>query len=141
MSVLYLQVNKPTDLLVILKFGLMSDDNITSINRINHLLQEGAMNHASAYKPDKPVVPKVITTNSTATTKADTGSTSSPAPSTKRPASPAQLGAQRNVKGKSNGNVPKSSSRSRQSRAGRQPVPGGGNITRLHLAAHLDCVG
>ena len=38
-----LQVNKQQDLLVLLKFGLMSNANVLAIKHINRLLQEGAM--------------------------------------------------------------------------------------------------
>ena len=59
-----LQVNNSKDLRVLLKFGLMSNNNISSIKKINRLLQEGAMNQSSAYKP--AAVPKDMSTNDTA---------------------------------------------------------------------------
>lgn len=113
---LHLQVANAKDLLVLLKFGLMSDQNITSIKQINHLLQEGVMTQACAYKP---AVPKTSTGDHTETASF----TSSPMPNKKRAMSPAQNAAQRIVKPKS---APKNK-KARRTTNGRQPVSAGGN--------------
>ena len=77
------------------------------------------MNQSSAYKP--AAVPKDMSTNDTA--KGDTTScTSSPAPTKKRAALPAQNAADRKVKPKPNNNTVK-----RTKTAGRQAVSSGGN--------------
>ena len=101
-----LQVNKQQDLLVLLKFGLLSEGNILAIKQINRLLQEGAMNQSSVYKQQMVDVPKAITANVSA--KADTASyTSSPLATNKRASSPAQTKAVRVVKAKSASNATK----------------------------------
>ena len=118
-----LQVNKQQDLLVLLKFGLMSKGNILAIKHINRLLQEGAMTQSSVYKPVD--VQKAITANDSA--KGDTASyTSSPLATNKRTSSPAQDQALRAVKPR-----PASKSAKRKRAAGRQPVSGGGNQIAL----------
>jgi hypothetical protein len=118
-----LQVNKQQDLLVLLKFGLMSNANVLAITDINRLLQEGAMNQTSAYKP--VVVQKAMTANDS--TKGDTASyTSSPLATNKRASSPAQDQASRAVKPR-----PTSKSTKRKRASGRQPVSGGGNQIAL----------
>ena len=120
-----LQVNKQQDLLVLLKFGLLSNANALAIKHINRLLQEGAMTQTFAYKPVD--VPKAMTANDSA--KGDTASyTSSPLATNKRTSSPAQDQALRAVKPR-----PASKSAKRKRAAGRQPVSGGGN--------HVDYVG
>ena len=119
-----LQVNKQQDLLVLLKFGLMSEGNILAIKHINRLLQEGAMNQSSVYKPVD--VPKAITANDSA--KADTASyTSSPLATNKRASSPAQNEALRVVKSKPTSNTTKR----KRAATGRHPVSGGGNQIAL----------
>jgi hypothetical protein len=119
-----LQVNKQQDLIVLLKFGLMSEDNILAIKQINRLLQEGAMNQYSVYKPI--VVPKAITANDSA--KCDTASyTSSPLATNKRASSPAQNKALRVVKSKPTSNTTKR----KRAATGRHPVSGGGNQIAL----------
>ena len=118
-----LQVNKQQDLLVLLKFGLMSNANVLAIKDINRLLQEGAMTQTIAYKPVD--VPKAMTANDSA--KGDTASyTSSPLATNKRASSPAQDQASRAVKPR-----PASKSAKRKRAAGRQPVSGGGNQIAL----------
>ena len=120
-----LQVNKQPDLLVLLKFGLLSEGNILAIKQINRLLQEGAMNQSSVYKQQMVDVPKAITANVSA--KADTASyTSSPLATNKRASSPAQTKAVRVVKAKSASNATK-----RKRATGRQPVSAGGNQIAL----------
>jgi hypothetical protein len=119
-----LQVNKQQDLIVLLKFGLMSEDNILAIKQINRLLQEGAMKQHSVYKPI--VVPKAITANDSA--KCDTASyTSSPLATNKRASSPAQNKALRVVKSKPTSNTTKR----KRAATGRHPVSGGGNQIAL----------
>ena len=118
-----LQVNKQQDLLVLLKFGLLSEGNILAIKQINRLLQEGAMTQSSAYKPVD--VPKAMTANDSA--KGDTASyTSSPLATNKRASSPAQTKAVRVVKAKSASNGTK-----RKRATGRHPVSAGGNQIAL----------
>ena len=120
-----LQVNKQPDLLVLLKFGLLSEGNILAIKQINRLLQEGAMNQSSVYKQQMVDVPKAITANVSA--KADTASyTSSPLATNKRASSPAQTKAVRVVKAKSASNATK-----RKRATGRHPVSAGGNQIAL----------
>jgi len=120
-----LQVNKQQDLLVLLKFGLLSEGNILAIKQINRLLQEGAMNQSSVYKQQMVDVPKAITANDSA--KADTASyTSSPLATNKRASSPAQTKAVRVVKAKSASNATK-----RKRATGRHPVSAGGNQIAL----------
>jgi hypothetical protein len=120
-----LQVNKQQDLLVLLKFGLLSEGNILAIKQINRLLQEGAMNQSSVYKQQMVDVPKAITANVSA--KADTASyTSSPLATNKRASSPAQTKAVRVVKAKSASNGTK-----RKRATGRHPVSAGGNQIAL----------
>jgi hypothetical protein len=120
-----LQVNKQQDLLVLLKFGLLSEGNILAIKQINRLLQEGAMNQSSVYKQQMVDVPKAITANDSA--KADTASyTSSPLATNKRASSPAQTKAVRVVKAKSASNGTK-----RKRATGRHPVSAGGNQIAL----------
>ena len=121
-----LQVNKQQDLLVLLKFGLMSNDNILSIKDINRLLQEGAMNQSSVYKQQMVDVPKAITANDSA--KGDTASyTSSPLATNKHAVSPAQNKALRVVKSKPTSNTTKR----KRAATGRHPVSGGGNQIAL----------
>ena len=120
-----LQVNKQQYLLVLLKFGLLSEGSILAIKQINRLLQEGAMNQSSVYKQQMVDVPKAITANVSA--KADTASyTSSPLATNKRASSPAQDQASRAVKPR-----PTSKSTKRKRASGRQPVSGGGNQIAL----------
>lgn len=120
-----LQVNKQQDLLVLLKFGLLSEGNILAIKQINRLLQEGAMNQSSVYKQQMVDVPKAITANDSA--KCDTASyTSSPLATNKRASSPAQTKAVRVVKAKSASNGTK-----RKRATGRHPVSAGGNQIAL----------
>ena len=120
-----LQVNKQQDLLVLLKFGLLSEGNILAIKQINRLLQEGAMKQSSVYKQQMVDVPKAITANVSA--KADTASyTSSPLATNKRASSPAQTKAVRVVKAKSASNATK-----RKRATGRHPVSAGGNQIAL----------
>ena len=120
-----LQVNKQQDLLVLLKFGLLSEGNILAIKQINRLLQEGAMNQSSVYKQQMVDVPKAITANVSA--KADTASyTGSPLATNKRASSPAQTKAVRVVKAKSASNGTK-----RKRATGRHPVSAGGNQIAL----------
>ena len=115
-----LQVNKQQDLLVLLKFGLMSNANVLAIKHINRLLQEGAMTQSSAYKPVD--VPKAITANDSA--KGDTASyTSSPLATNKRACSPAQSKALRVVKPRPANETAKR----KRAVTGRQPVSDGGS--------------
>ena len=119
-----LQVNKQQDLLVLLKFGLMSNNNILSIKDIDRLPQEGTMNQSSAYKP--------VTANCSA--KDDTTSyISSPVATNKRAVSPAQNRALRAVKPKQDSNTAKR----KRSVAGRQPVSGGGNQIALDSTSRV----
>lgn len=121
-----LQVNKQQDLLVLLKFGLLSEGNILAIKQINRLLQEGAMNQSSVYKQEMVDVPKAITANVSA--KADTASyTSSPLATNKRASSPAQTKAVRVVKPKLASNA----TSKRKRATGRHPVSAGGNQIAL----------
>ena len=121
-----LQVNKQQDLLVLLKFGLLSEGNILAIKQINRLLQEGAMNQSSVYKQQMVDVPKAITANDSA--KADTASyTSSPLATNKRASSPAQTKAVRVVKPK----LASKATSKRKRATGRHPVSAGGNQIAL----------